>query len=63
MDKDKSIKIIGFDWDGTIVDSMRVKAESFAESVIESYPLMREKRKEIEKIYFETRGTLRIEQR
>jgi phosphoglycolate phosphatase-like HAD superfamily hydrolase len=56
------VRAIGFDWDGTIVDSMRVKAESFAESIIKSYPPLKTKRKEIEGIYFETRGTLRIDQ-
>jgi phosphoglycolate phosphatase-like HAD superfamily hydrolase len=60
--KTKDIKIIGFDWDGTIVDSMGAKAKSFANSIIELWPSLKNNRKKIEKIYFETRGTFRFNQ-
>ena len=56
------IEAIGFDWDGTLVDSMSVKAQSFAEAVIKFYPSLKDKREEIETLYFATRGNPRTYQ-
>lgn len=53
------IKVIGFDWDGTLVDSMAVKAESFADSVLQFYPHLNDKREEIVRLYLQTRGNPR----
>lgn len=33
-DMERKIETIGFDWDGTLVDSMGTKAKSFAEATI-----------------------------
>ena len=55
-----NVKAIGFDWDGTLVDSMGVKSESFAEAVISFYPEIEEKRKEIEELYLNSRGNPRL---
>jgi len=54
------IKAIGFDWDGTLADSMQVKAEAFAKTLVKRYPVLNEE--EIIRIYWETRGTPRVEQ-
>lgn len=56
------IEAIGFDWDGTLVDSMGVKSQSFSESVIKFYPSLKGMEKEIVGIYLATRGTLRTSQ-
>ncbi len=56
------IKAIGFDWDGTLVDSMSVKSQSFAEAVIRFYPHLEKKQEEIGNLYLATRGTLRTHQ-
>lgn len=56
------IKAVGFDWDGTLVDSIIFKSKCFAESVIKSYPSVEDNRKEIEELYLETRGNLRTHQ-
>ena len=56
------IKAIGFDWDGTLVDSMGVKSQNFSKAVIKFYPSLKEKRKEIKNLYLTTRGNLRIYQ-
>lgn len=53
------IKVIGFDWDGTLVDSMAVKAESFADSVTQFYPQLNDRRGEIVSLYLQTRGNPR----
>lgn len=57
------IKMIGFDWDGTLVDSMiEVKSKAFAEAVIEYHPPLKGEKEGIRKIYLETRGTPREDQ-
>ena len=56
------IEAIGFDWDGTLVDSMGIKSQSFAESIIVFYPKLEKYRREIEKLYLATRGNPRTYQ-
>jgi len=56
------IEAIGFDWDGTLVDSMSVKSQSFAESIIAFYPKLGGHRRKIEKLYHATRGNPRTYQ-
>lgn len=56
------IKVIGFDWDGTLVDSMAVKAESFADSAIQFYSQLNDNRGEIVSLYLQTRGNPRTYQ-
>lgn len=58
----EKIYAIGFDWDGTLVDSMLVKSQSFAESVIKFYPDFKQARAEIEQMYLATRGNPRTYQ-
>lgn len=58
----QKIKTIGFDWDGTLIDSMKVKSQSFAESVIRFYPDLGKKREKIKELYLATRGNPRIYQ-
>jgi phosphoglycolate phosphatase len=57
-----NIRMIVFDWDGTLVDSMGTKAQSFAESIIRSHPSLQKYRNDIQKTYFATRGTSRLDQ-
>jgi len=49
------IKAIGFDWDGTLVDSMGVKSQSFSEAVIKFYPSLKKEIKEIKNLHLATR--------
>ncbi|MFB6182174.1 MAG: HAD family hydrolase, partial [Candidatus Magasanikbacteria bacterium] len=56
------IKAIGFDWDGTLVDSMIVKSQAFASAVIEFHPDLKNKDNEIKQIYLATRGNPRFDQ-
>ncbi|UCD03865.1 MAG: HAD family hydrolase [Candidatus Woesearchaeota archaeon] len=60
------IEVIGFNWDGNLVNSMITKSKRFAESIIKCYefkhPDLEKNRKEIEELYLNTRGTLRIKQ-
>jgi len=58
----RDIKAVGFDWEGTLVDSMLAKAQCFAEAVVEFYPKLKGKENEIGDIYLATRGYLRQEQ-
>lgn len=58
----EKVKAIGFDWDGTILDSMSVKARCFAESILKFYPSIENRLEEIKKTYLKTRGTLRTQQ-
>ena len=58
----RTIDVIGFDWDGTLVDSMQVKSECFAESIIRFYPKVKDARKDIEKAFIDSRGIPRIQQ-
>jgi len=60
--KNKSIDAVGFDWDGTLVDSMKVKSECFAESIIKFYPKAKDARSEIEKLFMDSRGIPRVQQ-
>lgn len=55
----EKIRVIGFDWDGTLVDSMAVKAEGFADSVIQFYPQLNDVHEEITELYLQTRGNPR----
>jgi phosphoglycolate phosphatase-like HAD superfamily hydrolase len=57
-----AIHAIGFDWDGTLVDSMGVKAKCFAQSIIEAYPEVEKHRSEIESLFFANRGYPRLDQ-
>jgi phosphoglycolate phosphatase-like HAD superfamily hydrolase len=58
----RNVDVIGFDWDGTLVDSMKVKSECFAEAVIRFYPKVKDARREIEKMFMDSRGTPRVQQ-
>lgn len=58
----EKIEVIGFDWDGTLVDSMPLKAEAFADSVHEFYPETEGNHDEIKNIYLRTRGNPRTYQ-
>jgi phosphoglycolate phosphatase len=58
----QDIRMIVFDWDGTLVDNMGVKAQSFAESVIQLHPDLDTFRKNIEQTYYQTRGSPRFDQ-
>jgi phosphoglycolate phosphatase-like HAD superfamily hydrolase len=58
----KKILAIGFDWDGTLVDSMIVKSQSFAKSIIAFYPKCKTNITEIKKIYLTARGNPRTHQ-
>lgn len=60
--KGLNIYVIGFDWDGTLVDSMSIKPQSFAQAVIEFYPALIDKRNELEKLYLAKRGNPRTYQ-
>ncbi len=53
------IDAIGFDWDGTLVDSMIDKAKYFADSIIEFYPEVKENKKDIEISFLQNGGRLR----
>jgi phosphoglycolate phosphatase-like HAD superfamily hydrolase len=57
-----NIGAIGFDWDGTLVDSMSVKSAAFAESVAKVYPNLTKVRKEVEALYLTSRGVPRTDQ-
>ena len=50
---------IGFDWDGTLLDSMKIKSQSFAESFIRLYPNLSKERAEIENIFLANGGNPR----
>ncbi|PIY97182.1 MAG: hypothetical protein COY66_00835 [Candidatus Kerfeldbacteria bacterium CG_4_10_14_0_8_um_filter_42_10] len=58
----QKIEAIGFDWDGTLVDSMSVKSRSFTEATIRFYPNLKEKAAEVVKLYLASRGNPRIDQ-
>lgn len=58
----QKIEAIGFDWDGTLVQSMTTKAKSFAEATIGVYPRLNKKREEIRRFYLATRGNPRTYQ-
>lgn len=53
------IKAIGFDWDGTLVDSMKIKSEAFADSVVGFYPNLINHKNKIADIYISSRGNPR----
>lgn len=55
----KKYKVWGFDFDGVLVDSAATKSQAFAESIINTYPHLKDHRKHIEIIYIRTRGTSR----
>lgn len=56
------IEAIGFDWDGTLVDSIGVKSQSFAELVIVFYPVLAGKQDKIMAMYIATKGSTRAYQ-
>ncbi len=60
------VRVIGFDWDGTLVDSIAVKAKAFTESLIGPLlllaPDLGEQRTAIEQFYVTTRGRSRFDQ-
>lgn len=57
-----SIRAIGFDWDGTLVDSLSAKGAAFAQSVTSFYPQVAGREGEIAQHYLQTRGNLRFQQ-
>lgn len=56
------IRVIGFDWDGTLVNSMAVKAEAFGESLAQYYPTLASQKKTVSKAYLQFRGRPRFDQ-
>jgi phosphoglycolate phosphatase len=52
----KSIKAVGFDWDGTLVDNMSVKAQSFGQTIVESYPALAGLEEDVSALYLATAG-------
>jgi len=55
----ENIKLIGFDWDGTLADSMTGKAKYFVDAINEFYPDAEKHRKEIEISFLHNGGKLR----
>lgn len=56
------VKAVGFDWDGTLLDSISIKASAFAESLREYFPEIAERESEVAEIYVRTTGMPRFMQ-
>ncbi|MDP3998095.1 MAG: HAD family hydrolase [bacterium] len=56
------IKVIGFDWDGTLVDSMVVKSKAFTDAVVKFYPQIVNHKSGIAITYIRSRGNPRVYQ-
>jgi len=58
----KDMLAIGFDWDGTLVDSMSVKSEAFADATSRYYPDLAVHHDTIRQLYLASRGNPRSHQ-
>jgi phosphoglycolate phosphatase-like HAD superfamily hydrolase len=56
-----NIKAIGFDWDGTLVDSMGAKTEAFSRATMRYYDIG-DRLEKLKQIYISTRGNSRFYQ-